>query len=67
MIINFELYKVFYFVASSGSFSKASEVMLISQTAVSQSIKSLEEQLGIQLFVRTKKRNYFNWRRKRVI
>lgn len=55
MIINFELYKVFYFVASSGSFSKASEVMLISQPAVSQSIKSLEEQLGIQLFVRTKK------------
>ena len=55
MNINFELYKVFYVVASSGSFSKASEVMLISQPAISQSIKSLEEQLGIQLFVRTKK------------
>ncbi len=55
MNANFELFKVFYVVATNGSFSKASEIMMISQPAISQSIKSLEEQLGVTLFIRTKK------------
>lgn len=52
---NYESYKVFYFVALHGSISKAAEQLLISQPAVSFQIKSLEEQLGVTLFVRTKK------------
>ena len=52
MDINFEHYKVFYNVAKLGSFSAAAKELFISQSAVSQSIKSLEEQTGSILLVR---------------
>lgn len=55
MNINYECYRIFYHVATSGSISKAAEELLISQPAVTWQIKSLEEQLGITLFIRTKK------------
>ena len=45
MDINYEHYKVFYLVASSLSFSEASRKLFISQSAVSQSIKTLERKL----------------------
>ena len=58
MDISFELYKVFYYVASTLSFSEASRQLYISQSAVSQSIKSLEQKLGHKLFTRnTRRRN----------
>lgn len=56
MDINFELYKVFYCVATSLSFSEASRHLFISQSAVSQSIKSLEKKLGQDLFIRSTKK-----------
>lgn len=56
MDINFELYKVFYHVATSLSFSEASKHLYISQSAVSQSIKTLEKKLDQQLFVRSTKK-----------
>ena len=43
MDINLELYKVFYYVATTLSFSEASRQLFISQSAVSQSIKTLEK------------------------
>ena len=55
MNINFEYYRVFYTVATYGNITKASEVLNISQPAISKSIKNLENQLGGQLFVRTKR------------
>lgn len=55
MDVNFELYKVFYVVANNRSISKGAEELMISQPAVTQSIKMLEGQLGVTLFVRTKK------------
>ena len=55
MDVNFELYKVFYVVANNKSISKGAEELLISQPAVTQSIRMLEGQLGVTLFVRTKK------------
>lgn len=55
MDISFELYKVFYYVASTLSFSEASRQLYISQSAVSQSIKSLEQKLGHKLFTRNTK------------
>ena len=55
MNINFELYKVFYEVANSKSISKGAEKLMISQPAVTQSIRTLEEQLGGKLFIRTPK------------
>ncbi len=55
MEVNFELYKVFYYAAQKLSYTKAAESLFISQSAVSQSIKQLEQQLDIQLFVRAGK------------
>ena len=51
MDINYELYKVFYYVASTLSFSEASKQLFISQSAVSQSIKALEKKLDQTLFI----------------
>ena len=55
MNVNFELYRIFYTVANYGNITKASEELLISQPAISKAIKNLEEQLGGQLFIRTKR------------
>lgn len=55
MNINLEYYKIFYYVAISGSFTKAGEELCISQPAVSQTIKLLEENLGSRLFTRVSK------------
>ena len=56
MDINYELYKVFYYVATTLSFSEASKQLFISQSAVSQSIKALEKKLDQSLFIRSTKR-----------
>ncbi len=53
--MNLEYYKIFYYVAKSGSFTKAAEELCISQPAVSQAIKLLETNLGSNLFIRTQK------------
>ena len=55
MNINFELYKVFYCVANAKSISKGAEELMISQPAVTQSIKTLEDELNGKLFIRTQK------------
>ena len=56
MDINYELYKVFYYVATSLSFSEASKQLYISQSAVSQSVKALEKKLEQPLFIRSTKK-----------
>lgn len=56
MDINYELYKVFYYVATFKSFSEASKKLFISQSAVSQSIKTLETKLNQTLFIRSTKK-----------
>lgn len=56
MDINYELYKVFFYVATTLSFSEASKQLFISQSAVSQSIKALENKLEQTLFIRSTKR-----------
>ena len=52
---DFNKYRAFYAVAETKSFSKAAEVLHISQPAISYSIRELEEQLGIKLFIRQKR------------
>ncbi|WP_027339627.1 LysR family transcriptional regulator [Halonatronum saccharophilum] len=56
MNINYELYKTFYYVAQNLSFSQAAKDLFISQSAVSQSIKSLEKELNTSLFIRNTKK-----------
>lgn len=55
MINDLNLLNVFYNVANLESFSKASEKLYISQPAVSQNIKTLEDEIGFPLFIRNKK------------
>lgn len=55
MNIDFELYRIFYNVANNGNITKAAEELNITQPAISKAIKKLEEQMGGQLFVRTKR------------
>ena len=50
---NLEYYKVFYHAASCGSLTVAAKQLSISQPAVSQCMRSLEETLGTKLFIRS--------------
>lgn len=52
MNINLELYKIFYYVAKNENISRAANELLISQPAISKSIKTLEEQTNTNLFIR---------------
>lgn len=52
---NFNLYRVFYYVVKHKNLTKASEVLYISQPAVSSSIKELEGQVGKALLERKNK------------
>jgi len=52
MISNLEYYKVFYYVAEYGSLTRAAARLSISQPAVSQALKQLEDLLQTKLFVR---------------
>ena len=53
MAVKLELYRVFQEVAKMGNISAAAQNLYISQSAVSQSIKQLEEQLQVRLFSRS--------------
>ena len=53
MAVRLELYRVFLEVAKQGNISAAAQILFISQSAVSQSVKQLEEQLQVRLFSRS--------------
>lgn len=52
MDINFEYYKIFYFVAKYGNITKAAAALGSSQPNVTRTMKLLESQLNCRLFVR---------------
>ena len=54
---DFNKYKFFYAVAECRSFSKAAELLHISQPAISHAVKELENQLNTKLFPAMKKLN----------
>ena len=55
MDVNIELYRVFYWIAKEKNITKTADKLFVSQSAVTQTLKKLEEQLGGTLFVRNKK------------
>ena len=55
MIGNLDLYRIFSIVSRNKSFSKAAQELFMTQSAVSQAIMKLENELEIQLFYRTSK------------
>ena len=52
--MNLKQLEAFVEVAEGGSFSKAAEKLYISQPAITQTIKKLEEQLEGKLFYRNR-------------
>lgn len=55
MNINFDLYKLFYYVGEYKSITKVANNLNVSQPAVSKQIKNLENLLGIQLIQKNQK------------
>ena len=53
MNISYDYYKIFYYVAKSGSVSRAAKLLLNNQPNLTRTIKNLEGQLGCPLFLRT--------------
>lgn len=53
-MIDFELYRIFKIVADEENLTKASEILNISQPAVTKHIHNLENQLDLKLFDRIK-------------
>nr|WP_155987977.1 LysR family transcriptional regulator [Gorillibacterium massiliense] len=52
MINNYELYKVFYWAAKTGSLTQAAKTLYLTQPSVSHAIKQLENSFGLPLFHR---------------
>ncbi|WP_020614972.1 LysR family transcriptional regulator [Paenibacillus daejeonensis] len=55
MTNNYELYKVFYLAAKTGSLTQAAKALYLTQPSVSHAIKQLESSFGLPLFTRTAK------------
>lgn len=55
MIGKLDLYRMFHTVCKSKSFSKAAQVLYMTQPAISQAMAQLEKELGTTLFYRTPK------------
>ena len=53
MNVNFEYYKIFYYVAKYENFTKAARVLGNSQPNITRAMNSLEQQIQSTLFVRT--------------
>lgn len=52
-MLSFHKLKIFITVAESGSFNKAAQELMISQSGVSQHMRDLEASLGTDLFIRS--------------
>ena len=53
MNVNFEYYKIFYYVAKYENFTKAARVLGNSQPNITRAMNSLEQQIHSTLLVRT--------------
>ena len=52
MNINYDYYRIFYFVAKYGNISQAAKLLLNNQPNLTRTIKNLESELGCPLFSR---------------
>lgn len=53
MYINYDYYRIFYYVAKYGNFTRASNILMSNQPNVTRTIKNLESELGCTLFIRS--------------
>ena len=52
MNVNYEYYKIFYYVAKYSNFTKAAHALGNSQPNITRAMNCLEQQLGCSLFIR---------------
>lgn len=57
MNINYDYYRIFYFVAKYGNISQAAKLLLNNQPNLTRTIKNLESELGCPLFSAHKPRH----------
>ena len=53
MLISYDYYRIFYFVAKYGNFTQAANVLMSNQPSLTRAVKNLEAELGCTLFVRS--------------
>ncbi len=53
--VNFEHYKVFYYVAKYNNITSAAHALFLSQPTISRAVANLEAELGCKLFIRSKR------------
>lgn len=53
MAITYDYYRIFYFVAKTGSFTRAATALFGSQPNITRAMNNLEQELGCRLFVRS--------------
>lgn len=53
MLINFDYYRIFYYVAKYKNFTQAADALMNNQPNLTRCIKNLENELGCVLFVRS--------------
>ena len=53
MNVNYDYYRIFYYVAKCGNLSQAARELVNNQPNLTRSIKNLEAELGCTLFSRT--------------
>ena len=53
MEINYDYYRIFYYVAKYKSFTQAANILMNNQPKITRSMNNLENQLGCRLFIRS--------------
>ncbi len=53
MYVNYEYYRVFYYVAKYGSITQAARILFNNQPNLTRTVKTLENELGCPLFIRS--------------
>lgn len=55
MYISYDYYRIFYYVAKFGSFTKAADALMNNQPNLTRAVKTLENELNCTLFIRSNK------------
>lgn len=53
MYIDYDYYRIFYYVAKCRSFTRAANILVNSQPNITRAVKNLENELGCSLFIRS--------------
>lgn len=55
MNVSYDYYRIFYYVCRYGSFTRAAQMLSNNQPNITRAMNNLEAQLGVTLFIRSKK------------